>query len=142
MSDEGTRREKLTVKAINPVDGKSYEVALSHSRIKETAKRGMGAILEASRLVEYVIQNPTAIFEGIRRDADDPNYGASWRCYCGLPTCAFNASGKEVNPPAGMVFLVFVNDEMVVYNWRWDKADADTPRYPHNYKDRFRERVL
>jgi hypothetical protein len=37
---------------------------------------------------------------------------------------------------------VFVNDERVAYNWRWEHADPDDHRLPVGYKDRFRDRSL
>jgi hypothetical protein len=37
--------------------------------------------------------------------------------------------------------LVFVNDEGVAYNWRWDKADPDEPTLPVGYQTRFRKRL-
>ena len=142
MGRDRSRREELAVQAIDPADGTLYELTLSYDRIRSMALRGRGAILEASRLVEYVLHHPTAIFEGIRRDADDPRYGAGWRCYCGTPPCAFSESGEEINPPPAMVYLVFVNDEEVVYNWRWDRADSDNARLPHDHENRFRDRLL
>ena len=40
------------------------------------------------------------------------------------------------------VYLVFVNDEGVAYNWRWEKADADDPKLPNGYQTRFKKRAL
>lgn len=142
MDGQESRREGLAVQAVDPTDGTLYELTLSHDRVRSMALRGRGAILEASRLVEYVLQHPTAIFEGIRRDVDDPRYGAGWRCYCGTPPCAYDDRGDEINPPPGRVYLVFVNDEEVVYNWRWDRADSENARLPYDHENRFRERLL
>ncbi len=50
--------------------------------------------------------------------------------------------GREIKPWNGKVFLVHLNDEMVVYNWRWEYADITDFELPENYEDRFRERVL
>ncbi len=142
MGSDRSRREELAVRAVDPADGSLYELTLSYDRIRSMALRGRGAIIEASQLVGYVLQHPTAIFEGIRRDTEDPKYGAGWRCYCGTPPCAYDERGDEVNPPPGQVYLVFVNDEEVVYNWRWDRADPDNGRLPVDHATRFRERLL
>jgi hypothetical protein len=40
------------------------------------------------------------------------------------------------------VYAVFVNDEGVAYNWRWEKADPDQPSLPVGYQDRFKKQVL
>lgn len=136
------RREGLTVQAVNPEDGKPCEVFISQERILSLRKRGMGAIKEAGFLVEYCLKHPTAIFEGLRRDEDEDCRGVGWRCYCGTPNCAYASDGKETNPPRGKVFLVFVNDEGVAYNWRWDLADAENNRLPEHYDIRFKRRAL
>jgi hypothetical protein len=40
------------------------------------------------------------------------------------------------------VYLVFVNDETVAYNWRWEKADPDQPTLPVGHATRFKKRLL
>jgi len=40
------------------------------------------------------------------------------------------------------VFLVFVNDEGIAYNWRWEKADEDEPDLPRRFKTRFKKRLI
>ncbi len=40
------------------------------------------------------------------------------------------------------VYLVFINDDGVAYNWRWDRADPDEPSLPVGYQTRFRKRLL
>jgi hypothetical protein len=45
-------------------------------------------------------------------------------------------------PYPGQVYLVFLNDEKVAYNWRWEKADPDQPGLPMDHEDRFKQRLL
>ena len=52
------------------------------------------------------------------------------------------SDGTETNPYPNQVYLVFVNDEGVAYNWRWEKADPDAPTLPIDYETRFRTRLL
>jgi len=51
-------------------------------------------------------------------------------------------TGDRVRPWSGQVFLVFVDDDRIVYDWRWDKADADDLRLPVDSARRFEEKVL
>ncbi len=88
-----------------------------------------------------ILQRPTAIFQGLRRDEDEDRTGAGWRCYSGRPDKAFAADGTERRPYPGQVFLVFVNDEGVAYNWRWEKADPDNPDLPVDHAIRFKQRL-
>src|SRR5208337_3405121 len=64
------------------------------------------------------------------------------RCYCGIPEQSFRPDGSSARPYPGQVYLVFVNDEKVTYNWRWEKADPDDPRLPVDHETRFKQRLL
>jgi len=110
--------------------------------MKAVATRSMGQTKECAYLVPYILQTPSSVFEGLRREEDEDPRGVGWRCYCGLPTAAYRANGTEVNPYPGQVYLVFVNQAMIAYNWRWERADPDNPRLPNGHEIRFRTRLL
>ena len=89
-----------------------------------------------------ILEKPTAIFEGLRRDEDEDRWGYGWRCYCGQPEHAYRSDGSLAPPYPGQVYLVFVNDEQVAYNWRWERADPDNPRLPIGHETRFKQKLL
>jgi hypothetical protein len=91
--------------------------------------------------VPLVLQAPVAVFEGLRRDEDEDRAGYGWRCYCRVPDRAYRSDGTQRPPYPGQVYLVFVNDEGVAYNWRWEKADPDDPNLPDDYSSRFQRRL-
>lgn len=126
------------LEAINPADGKRCQVYVRISKIDATAKRGMGAARELAYLVPHALQNPNAIFRGVREEGE-----SQWLCYIGSPPDAYNhRTGERMRPWPGQVFLVFVDDDCIVYNWRWDKADTDELRLPIDHAQRFEERLL
>lgn len=107
----------VSIRAINPVDGRDWEVYLRQSKITTTAKRGMGAAKELAYNVPWTLQNSTAIFRGVREEGE-----SQWLCYVGSPPDAYDYKTNErVRPWLGQVFLVFVDDDRIVYHWRWDK---------------------
>jgi hypothetical protein len=144
MSHRGdSRREYITLLAIEPADGTlSCEVQISFERMQAVGRRSMGHAKECGFIVPMVLQKPTAIFEGLRRDEDEARRGFGWRCYCGVPEQSFRPDGTPDRPYLGQVYLVFVNDERVAYNWRWEKADPDDPKLPINHQNRFKQRLL
>jgi hypothetical protein len=93
-------------------------------------------------MVPAILQRPTAIFEGLRRDEDEDRWGYGWRCYCGRPDRAYRADGSAIQPYADQVYLVFVNDERVAYNWRWEKSDPENRSLPVDDETRFKQRLL
>lgn len=142
MSSSGeSRREYLCIEAQNPLNGETVTVQISQQRMLSVGKRSLGHAKECGHLVPEILQNPTAVFEGLRRDEDDDQWGCGWRCYCGIPSCGFSRDGHEQATYPNQVYLVFVNDDSVAYNWRWEKADPSDPDLPINHEDRFKRRL-
>jgi hypothetical protein len=137
---EGSRRQYLTLQALEP-DGKMGAVQISFDRLHTVGKRSFGHAKECGYIVPAILQQPTAIFEGLRRDEDEDPKGVGWRCYCGIPVHSYRADGSEGRPYPGQVYLVFVNDEGVAYNWRWEKADPEDPSLPGDHQNRFKRRL-
>lgn len=133
---------RITISAVDPASGKKTDIIISHRRMHAVAHRGLGHAKECGILVPYTLQNPTAIFEGLRKDRDEDHRVPGWYCYCSKPLCSFGADGEEQPPYPNQVFLVFVNDEKVAYNWRWAKADQENDDLPENHGDRFERRAL
>lgn len=143
MVDKGdSRRDYLTIQALNPVDGTTCEVLISFDRMQAVGRRSMGHAKECGFIVPAILQKPGAVFEGLRRDEDEAPRGVGWRCYCGVPEHSYRPDGTEATPYPNQVYLVFVNDEGVAYNWRWEKADPDKPTLPVDYPTRFRGQLL
>ena len=137
-----SRRDYICLKAVDPATGGACDVQISHSRMQAVGKRRLGQASECAYIVPSILQGPTAIFEGLREDADEDKQGYGWRCYCGIPENAYRVDGTKCRPYRDQVYLVFVNDEHVAYNWRWEKADQRNPRFPQNYDTRFKRHLL
>jgi hypothetical protein len=142
VEERNQRRKYITVEAVNPQDGKNFGVQICYQRIQAVGRRSKGQAMECGRIVPAISQSPKAIFEGLMRDEDEDRKGYGWLCYCGIPEKACHTDGSERRAYPGQVFLVFVNDERVAYNWRWEKADIDNPHLPENHEERFKRRSL
>ncbi len=137
-----TRREFLEISAVEPKSGKTQTIQISYNRLHNIKKRGMGEIKCACYTVPYILQHPTSIFEGLCLDEDEDARGYGWRCYCGIPEHDYSVDGQELLSRSDRVFLVFVNDESVAYNWVWVKCDESDSKLPINYEIRFKKRLL
>ncbi len=49
---------------------------------------------------------------------------------------------ETISPYKEQIYLVFVNDDKIAYNWRWEKADTRDVRLPQDHENRFGRRVL
>jgi hypothetical protein len=144
MSSQGpSRRDYITLLAVDPIDSSTTcEVQISFERMQAVGRRSMGHAKECGLVVPMVLGNPTAIFEGLRRDQDEDRLGYGWRCYCGQPEHSYRPDGSQAPPYREQVYLVFVNEERVAYNWRWEKADSDDSRLPIGHQIRFKRRLF
>ena len=138
MSEPPLRpRDCAEVDAKHP-DGSVWKLLLRLRKREETARRGMGPTLELAHTLPGALLNPTAIFRGVREEGE-----RNWLCYVSRPAHAYDyRTGDSRIAWPGQVFLVFVTDDRIIYNWRWEKADAEDPSVPEGYASRFEERVL
>jgi hypothetical protein len=126
------------IEALDPNTGKTRHLYVRQAKIQATAKRGMGPARELAYVVPWAVQNPSAIFRGVREEGE-----SQWLCFVARPQDAYDyKTGERRAPWLGQVFLVFVDDDRIIYNWRWDKADLNQPDLPLDYVDRFEERLL
>jgi hypothetical protein len=143
MAEEGdSRRQFIQLEAVDPATGKPCNVQISFDRMQAVGRRSLGHASECGYILPAILQKPTAIFEGLRLDDDEDKRGAGWRCYCGIPECSYRMDGTKGLPYPGQVYLVFVNQDQVAYNWRWEKADENDATLPINYDNRFKRRLL
>jgi hypothetical protein len=119
IAPEESRRRYITIAAMDPVTRGACEVMISYDRMQAVGRRSVGHAKECAFIVPAILQSPSAVFEGLRWDEDEDRTGVGWRCYCGIPGHAYLRDGSAVRPYPGQVYLVFVNDEQVAYNWRW-----------------------
>jgi hypothetical protein len=97
----------------------------------------MGAAKDAAYSVREVLIAPKAVFRGVREEGE-----SEWLCYVGIPKHSYTRDGQTRPPRNGYVFLVFVNQERVAYNWRWEQCDGREATLPQNHEERFVTRVL
>jgi hypothetical protein len=144
VADEApSRRGRLTIRAHDPETGGEIEVYVSYERLQAIAKRSRGQVMEAAEQVPQVLQQHGPEWEGLRNDEDEDRQagGVGWRCYCGVPDRSYTPDGDRCPPRRGGVFLVFVNEDRVAYNWRWEPADPDDRNLPRGHQTRFRRRL-
>jgi hypothetical protein len=110
--------------------------------MQAVARRSLGHASECGYILPAVLQKPNAIFEGLRHDDDEDRRNVGWRCFCGLPENSYRTDGTQAAAYPNQVFLVFVNEDRVAYNWRWEKADPEDPSLPINHEKRFKRRLL
>ncbi len=136
------RQRRLTVKGKDPRGSTPRAITVSNHKLRAAARRSVGQMKECQFVLPMVLQEPTAIFEGLKRAADEPYTGCGWFCYCGVPRTAYGRDGTAREPWPNEVFLVFVTDEFVAYNWYWCAAAPDDPNLPDEHGTRFRKRLL
>lgn len=141
-SGKSIRRGYCPVDAINPADGRKWQVLLSNEHMDYIAARGIGAAMELAHTVRWTLLNPHAIFRGVRDDQKELDEDG-WLCYVATPDHAYDYKTGNRRPAwEGEVFTVYVTDENVIYGSRWYEADRSDHRLPEDYGDRFSKRLI
>lgn len=131
------RRGYRKTPAINPITGGEWDIRISDKWLREAGIRSDGYLRELALILPKVLIQPTAIFQGVRHEAED-----EWLCYCGLPDRAYRPSGAQLPPYPNQVYLVYVNGDRVAYHSRWEKNDPRNANHPVDYDSRFERRLL
>ena len=131
-----------SVAAINPDDGRPWQIGVPRAVQQRMLDKGRGRVLEFAEVVVPNLMHPAAVFRGIR-DSDWGEGDDEGLCYVCTPTAAYDYKRHvEVNAWPGQVLLVFVNGERELYNWRWERADPERPDRPLGWETRFRESAI
>src|SRR5256885_14262500 len=111
-----------------PESGEKCEFKISTQKIKWIHKFGTDDKFYNLRNVPFAINEPTAIFKGLKRDEHEGSY-----CYVANPAQRFinDEISKRVEP--GMVFLVFILSTHEIFDWRFERADS-SGKLPENYQ--------
>ncbi len=133
-----TRRGYCSIPAVNPADGTLWDVLVPNDKMDYVAKRGPIAVNEMAWIMPTVLNKPVAIFS-VPRDEGDEGL-----CYVGQPGFAFKGkqTAQKTEPWPGEVYVVYVNAERVVYDWRWEDADPGDPQLPEGHEHRYDRLVL
>jgi len=104
---------------------------------------GVGAIRELSESVPTVLREPSRLYRGIMRDADDQRAGnhPGWLCYVGKPPRRYDLRTKSELSMDDRVLLVYVNEGRIVYTHRWELEDTIVPGRPRDHEDRYIEEI-
>ncbi|MCE9555644.1 MAG: hypothetical protein K8T91_20025 [Planctomycetes bacterium] len=139
---EKQRQGYSSVKAVDPHDGKQWDVLISGKTIARAAGSGSGCAKELAYTVRCALLDIRHLYRGVR-DIDRQIDEDKWLCYIATPSHAYDyKTGEQVPAWRNEVFLVYVTDERVVYTWGWVTADPNNPHIPEDCDTRFREKVF
>ena len=81
-----------------------------------------------------VLKSPLVIFQGLKREGKETAF-----CYVGKP----QRHGEDWSGPGpnGMVFMVCVTVDGVVFEWRWEKENKVDGNRPKDIKQRFENEI-
>lgn len=134
---------ELRYEALHP-SAMPFTVRVTRPKLLQRASLGEWMLKELEVCVSEVLEQPNAIFEGLRKEEDDhkgPD-GAGWWCYAGVPSTRFlNYGGGARKPTDTEVFLVFVTDRDVAYNFRWEVVELNQEWLRTEHPERFKRQI-
>jgi hypothetical protein len=137
-SEQKLPRDCHGLDAIDPFTGKKWQIYLRDATMDRAVKIGPGALKELGFTLREEVQIPKAVFQGVREEGE-PN----WLCYVCRPDKAYNyRTGDRCRAWPGQVFIVVVDDDLIIRRALWVKADPNMPDLPENHDTRFDKRLL
>ena len=132
------RKGCYTIEALNPEDPcgprgciffpKSLELRLYKFR---------RADFENLKNVAVVTRQTKAVFKGVREEIER-NWG--W-CYVGKPLFYYREDGTKVREGKNMVYTVYVNPRLEIYECGWEPSDPEDAFCPEDFHNRYGSRI-
>ena len=107
------------------------EFRIPNSLVEHVQRYGPEHKFHELKLVKEILELPTVVFEGLREEQEEG------LCFAGIPSGSYTNQGKKKAPLEGKTFLVFVDEDDKVFQWRWELADEGCEGYPENWQLRF-----
>lgn len=122
--------------ALDPLHGGQWALRVTPRFLERCRLVSEGELKTLAHTVPQACLQPTRIYQGVRDEA-----AHEWLCYCSLPLTRFNRHGVEVATGESDIFLVFVNEDRRIYEFRWEITDQPDSGIPKDAEKRFLRRV-
>lgn len=123
-----------TLDPLDPYSGEKVEVRIPTDYVERLNKYRPVDWYNLGKVAE-VLGNPKRIFYGLRQLTE-----GGW-CYVGKPTQWVIREGVDVPFPENLVFVVYLSDDLHVYNHRAEPADQGDLLSPKNWEERYQKLV-
>src|SRR5437588_8918947 len=106
------------------------EFRIPNALVEHVQRYGPPHKFHELKLVKEILELPTVVFEGLRQEQEEG------LCYAGIPSGSYTNQGRKRPRLPGKTFVVFLDAEGQVFQWRWEQADSDREGYPENWQER------
>ncbi len=84
---------------------------------------------------------PTAVYRGLNRGEKAPERLKQGWAICGKPNRAYDNAGRKIQPPVGMLYMVYADVDGFVFDWDWVFEDPHHRGHPLDNALRFGELI-
>lgn len=120
-------------KTINPTDPKGEKIdAIFRGELTLKWYKYAPVRYENLRAAKWVLDHPQRIFFGVRE------YNEGGWCYTARPPTWYIRQHEEVAFPDNLVFAVYLNPNLRVYECRAEPVADDDPYAPTDWQNRYR----
>ncbi|HLX62326.1 MAG TPA: hypothetical protein VKX17_13690 [Planctomycetota bacterium] len=122
--------------AFDPHDKQTWTLLLADASIKVAPKLGKTYTLTLAECVPFSIKKPIAVYQGLNRIGEEKGLA-----YVARPPYKF-IGGQKTAVKTTDVFFAFVNEDRIVFEWRWEELSPNNLLNQHEGNDaRFAERI-
>jgi hypothetical protein len=132
------RFKRLSLSGYTSVEGMHFSgqgkatFYISTSVLDNYANAGVGGKYFDLFSIPAVLGLPVVVFQGLKREDQ-----AESLCYAGIPAKRYLSAEITVPPKPGRAFAVYMNNELKIFDWRWEISDESKPGYPLEWATRY-----
>jgi len=125
-----------SVRGMNPSGRGKATFYIETSVMDEYADAGFASKFFDLYCVPEVLVYPTVVFQGLTREDQ-----AQSLCYAAIPSKRYLDADTTVPPIPDRTFAVYMNKELKIFDWRWEKSDPEKDGYPEKWQTRYEKIV-
>jgi hypothetical protein len=136
-----TRGVKFITGCACPVTpGQRRDIGVTTEFLDRVARHFPPRMLHELRLlVPETLRHPDTLWAGIREP--DPGEDDAGYCFAKHFPYRINGEGGQYPNKEAAVFCVYVNNDFLIYEYRWDESDRADHRYPRGHESRFQRHI-
>lgn len=119
------------------LDAKPLVLRLDQADVSQLATQPAYVTFNLKELARRTVLAPTKVFRELKRGDGCPDNLREALAICGKPRRAVDNSGRMVDAPEGMVFVVYADADGYVFDWDWVEENPQEPGCPVNPESRF-----
>src|SRR6516225_1974635 len=105
---------------------------ISNTLLDGYRNAGLGSKFFDALSIPCVLKSPIVVFGGLNREGLEEGF-----CYVGIPPKRHLDADTTVPPKPNRTYAVYMNKDLKIFDWRWEKTDENKQGCPDKWEIRY-----